>query len=65
MPPYNTSNKTIPYSKKQQIAARIALHAPKNKLKGASKSMAEGMTKSQLEDFAKGPISKRKHMSAR
>jgi Protein of unknwon function (DUF3008). len=41
----------------QQKAAGAALSAkrgetPKNKLKGASKSMEESMSESQLEDFA-------------
>jgi len=41
----------------QQKAAGAALSAkrgdtPKSELKGASKSMAESMTESQLEDFA-------------
>lgn len=57
-------------SKKQQIAMRIALAAkkgkiPKSKLRGASLQMYKGMSKGQLEDFAKGPVSKRKAMSAR
>jgi len=44
-------------SKAQQKAAGAALSAkrgdtPKSKLKGASKQMAESMTKAQLEDFA-------------
>jgi hypothetical protein len=69
-PSLESSNKMPATSKKQQIAMRIALAAkkgkiPHSKLRGASKSMAEGMTKSQLEDFAKGPISKRPRMSAR
>jgi hypothetical protein len=45
-------------SKAQQKAAGAALSAkrgetPKSKLKGASKTMAESMTESELEDFAK------------
>lgn len=53
----------MPFSKDQQIAARIALAAKKNPkfkahLKGASLSMYNSMTQSQLEDFAKGPIKK-------
>lgn len=39
-------------SKAQQQAAAIAMHAPKSKLKGASKEMAK-MPKSELEKFAK------------
>ena len=44
-------------SKAQQKAAGAALSAkrgdtPKSKLKGASKQMAESMTKGQLEEFA-------------
>ena len=44
-------------SKAQQKAAGAALSAkrgdtPKSNLKGASKQMAESMTKAQLEDFA-------------
>jgi hypothetical protein len=44
-------------SKAQQKAAGAALSAkrgdtPKSKLKGASKQMAESMTKKQLEEFA-------------
>jgi len=59
----------MPGTKKQQIAARIALAAkkgkiPKSKLKGASLAMYEGMSASQLEDFAKGPTKKPK-MAAR
>ena len=57
----------MPYSKDQQVAARIALAAKKNPklkkaLKGASKSMYESMTVRQLEDFSKGQVkSKLKH----
>jgi hypothetical protein len=45
-------------SKKQQMAAGAALAAKrgerkKSGLKGASKQMAESMSKEQLEDFAK------------
>lgn len=44
-------------SKAQQKAAGAALSAkrgdtPKSELKGASKSMAESMSESELEDFA-------------
>ncbi len=44
-------------SKKQQMAAGAALaakrgEAPKSSLKGASKSMAESMTKKELEELA-------------
>lgn len=39
-------------SKAQQQAAAIAMHAPKSKLKGASKEMAK-MPKKELEKFAK------------
>ncbi len=44
-------------SKKQQMAAGAAIAAkrgemPKTKLRGASKSMAESMSKKQLEEFA-------------
>lgn len=59
----------MPYSKDQQVAARIALAAKRRRsskgLKGASLSMYNSMSVSQLEDFAKGPIHKRKSMSAR
>ena len=53
----------MPWSKKQQIAARIALRAkrgeiPVSKLKGASLKMYQTMTIKELEDFAKGPILK-------
>ena len=46
------------FSEKQRRAAGIAYAAkkgdiPASKLKGASKSMAEGMTKKQLRDFSK------------
>lgn len=45
-------------SRDQQQAAGIAYAAkkgevPKSKLKGASKQMYEGMSKSQLRDYAK------------
>jgi hypothetical protein len=45
-------------SKKQQMAAGAALAAKRGKrskssLKGASKKMAESMSKEQLKDFAK------------
>jgi hypothetical protein len=45
-------------SKKQAIAARIALAArkgdlPKSKLTGASKEMAAGMSKKQLKKYTK------------
>lgn len=45
-------------SKKQAVAARIALAAKKgkiskSKLKGASKEMAKGMTKSELKKYTK------------
>lgn len=51
----------MPYSKQQQVAARIALAAKKGKvsktkLKGASLSMYNSMSIRQLEDFAKGSI---------
>ncbi len=51
-------------SKKQQMAAGAALAAkrgdkPKSSLKGASKEMAESMSKSQLKDLAK---TKRKNL---
>lgn len=44
-------------SQKQQMAAGAALAAkrgeqPKSKLKGASKQMAESMTKKELEEMA-------------
>lgn len=59
----------MPYSKDQQISARIALAAKRKRssagLKGAALSMYNSMSVSQLNDFAKGPISKRKPMSAR
>ena len=47
-------------SKNQVVAAKIALAAkkgkvPKSKLKGASKQMAKGMKKDQLEHYAKTP----------
>ncbi|MCK9578703.1 DUF3008 family protein [bacterium] len=47
-------------SKAQQEAMAIALAAkkgkiPKRKLLGASKQMAESMTKKQLEEFASTP----------
>jgi len=57
----------MPHSKQQQIAARIALAAKKDKskvknLKGASLQMYKSMSIRQLEDFAKRPIeSKLKH----
>ena len=46
-------------SKAQQKAAGAALSAkrgdtPKSELKGASKEMYDSMSKSQLEDYAKG-----------
>jgi hypothetical protein len=45
-------------SKKQQMAAGVALAAKRGKrskasLKGASKQMAKSMTQKQLRDFAK------------
>ena len=40
-------------SKSQQQAAAIALHAPKSKLRGASKQMAGSMSKGELRKFAK------------
>ena len=51
-------------SKKQQMAAGAALSAKrgnkrKSELGGASKSMYESMSESQLKDFAKG---KRKNL---
>ena len=51
-------------SKKQQMAAGAALaakrgEAPKSKLRGASRQMAESMSESQLEDIAK---TKRKNL---
>jgi len=54
-------------SKAQQKAAGAALSAkrgetPKSKLRGASKQMAESMTKKQLEAFA---ATKRKALPAR
>ncbi|MBU0824481.1 MAG: DUF3008 family protein [Alphaproteobacteria bacterium] len=46
-------------SKAQQKAAGAALSAkrgdtPKSKLKGASKEMADSMSKAELEEFASG-----------
>lgn len=35
------------------MAAAIALHAPKSKLRGASKQMAQSMSNSELEKFAR------------
>ena len=53
----------MPYLKKQQAAARIALVAKKRGsskgLKGSSLSMYNSMTMSELEDFAKGPIKRK------
>jgi len=54
-------------SKAQQKAAGAALSAkrgdtPKSKLRGASKQMAESMTKTQLEEFAS---TKRKKLPAK
>ena len=39
-------------SQAQVTAARIAKHAPKSELKGASKKMAESMSSEQLHHFA-------------
>lgn len=51
----------MPYSEAQRTSARIALAAKKGKIKksklrGASKSMYNSMSLSQLEDFARGKI---------
>lgn len=59
----------MPYSKGQEVAARIALAAkegkiPKTKLKGASLSMYKSMSIAQLKDYAKGPIKHVKHQKA-
>ena len=53
----------MPYSEDQRTAARIALAAKrgkisKSKLKGASLSMYNSMSLSQLRDFAHGRIKK-------
>jgi len=53
----------MPYSKKQLIAARIALAAKRNprrrsKLTGASLKMYRSMSTAELEDFARGPVKK-------
>ena len=48
----------MPYSKKQQIAARIAEHEPE-KLFKRNKGLL-GMTKAQKHDFATGKIKKGK-----
>jgi hypothetical protein len=59
----------MPYSEKQQISARIALAAKRRGtskgLKGSALSMHKSMSTNQLQDFAKGPILKRRLMSAR
>lgn len=60
----------MPYSEKQQIAARIALAArkgktPKSKLKGASLSMYKSMSIKELEDFAKSPIIRKRAIAGR
>lgn len=51
----------MPESKGQKVAACIALavkngKTPKSKLKGASLSMYNSMSKAQLEDFCHGKI---------
>ena len=55
----------MPYSQSQRRAAGAALSARRGKMKvsklfGASKQMFESMTTKQLEDFAKGPIKKKR-----
>jgi hypothetical protein len=53
----------MPFSKKQQVTAAIALHSPE-KLKKKNKGML-GMSKSQLHDFASGPIEKKRPVIVR
>lgn len=53
----------MPYSKKQKVAACIALRVKegkmsKSKLKGTSLSMYNSMSKVQLEDYCKSKIKK-------
>lgn len=48
----------MPYSKNQKIAAAIALHNP-SRLKPENRGMLS-MSKSELHDFASGPIKKSK-----
>lgn len=48
----------MPYSEKQQIVARIAEHHPE-KLYDRNKGMLS-MSKSQLHDYASGPIKAKK-----
>lgn len=42
-------------SKKQQQAMAIAMHAPKSKLKGASKKIANNMSKDKIRHYAETP----------
>lgn len=42
-------------SKKQQQAMAIAMHAPKNKLRGASKQIAKSMSKDKIRHYAETP----------
>jgi hypothetical protein len=53
----------MPFSKKQQVTAAIALHHPE-KLKKKNKGMLS-MSKPQLHDFASGPIEKKRPVIVR
>lgn len=53
----------MPYSEKQKVVARIAEHAPE-KLYSRNKGMLS-MSKSQLHDFATGPIKAKKKKNDR